>query len=190
MSAWKKMLASLDDRAKGGKTASALISAAEDEFAELRSVIEKKNEYIETLEGRVSRQEMNIKGLEARVDKLLNPRIRTDVENESIGYTFSRAQGGWRLSEMESALTHLRLAGGGDDTLVEITAGDNLQASVVDLGQGAMPWRREPARQSEQENPRRRRSPDVFWSTVWRCTVFFYLGAGTGGLVASSLLGF
>ena len=141
---WDDTLAKLDDRAKDGKTASVLIAAGEELNQKLADAMD------------ICRvQERTVKDLERQVESLKNPMRETSVSGPTVKHEYRPQhsevadsysgfrEGRWRLDEMESALMHLRMAGGEDGTMVRVRAG-NLSAAVSDTGVIPLGWAFDP----------------------------------------------
>lgn len=137
---WDDTLAKLDDRAKDGKTASVLIAAGEELNQKLADAMD------------ICRvQERTVKDLERQVESLKNPKRETSVSGPTVKHEYKPhhsevadsysgfREGRWRLDEMESALMHLRMAGGEDGTMIRVRAG-NLSAAVSDTGVTPSGW--------------------------------------------------
>lgn len=137
---WDDTLAKLDDRAKDGKTASVLIEAGEELNQKLADAMD------------ICRvQERTVKDLERQVESLKNPMRETSVSGPTVKHEYKPQhsevadsysgfrEGRWRLDEMESALMHLRMAGGEDGTMIRVRAG-NLSAAVSDTGVTPSGW--------------------------------------------------
>lgn len=142
MSAWQDTLGSLDDRAKGGKTASALIAAAQETIDDLREVRDKMAKH-----GRD--REAELEAAQKQLRELKEPKLSRSVEGEVVEFRF-RPHGGrgrfsadntWRLDEMESALTHLRLCGAQDSAEIDVYGGNMLSAqTTADQAHEALGW--------------------------------------------------
>ena len=142
MSAWQDTLGSLDDRAKGGKTASALIAAAQETIDDLREVRDKMAKH-----GRD--REAELEAAQKQLRELKEPKLSRSVEGEVVEFRF-RPHGGrgrfsadntWRLDEMESALTHLRLCGAQDSTEVTAYGDGRLESrTTADEAHDALGW--------------------------------------------------
>ena len=141
---WDDTLAKLDDRAKDGKTASVLIAAGDELNQKLADAMD------------ICRvQERTVKDLERQVQSLKNPKRETSVSGPTVQHVYrphqsktsdsyyGHREGLWRLDEMESALMHLRMAGGEDGTMVKVKAGE-LSAAVSDTGVIPLGWSFDP----------------------------------------------
>lgn len=136
-------LESLDDRAKSGKTAKVLIAAAEAEAQRSKDLMS------------VCRvQEQEVIRLTEENDKLRSTKRSTEINGKAITFRYTPHEmsdrdrsswgdgyraGLWRLDEIESALMHLRISGGKDDTRVTVKAGV-LKAAIGDDGMTPSPW--------------------------------------------------
>ena len=141
---WDDTLAQLDDRAKDGKTARVLIAAGDALDQKLADAMD------------ICRvQERTVQDLERQVESLKSPKRETSVHGSVVKHVYSPHQsrasdsyyghreGLWRLDEIESALMHLRMAGGEDGTMVRVRAG-NLSAAVSDTGVIPLGWAFDP----------------------------------------------
>lgn len=149
MSKLEKVLESLDDRAKTGKTASALIDAAQDDLAVAELRVEKANAQVLEAGQINDRLRSSLKGAQEDVDRLSKPRVEQEVDGPVVAFRYRPAvistnvnrspMGMWRLAELESALTHLRVAGGTDDAQVRISDGV-MVSKIADEGSFPDGW--------------------------------------------------
>lgn len=134
MSEFENALAELDDRAKEGKTASRLIAAAEDTITAEQSLRKRAEFDREQTAALVDDMEAALDEARAEIAELKEPRKEIEVDGPVTKYLFSPAGGTplnnsrrevglWRLSEIESVLMHLRLAGAGSDLQVRVVDG-------------------------------------------------------------------
>ena len=148
---WSETLALLDDRAKNGKTAQLLIEGAEHQLEKEREENDSLTQQLTDAMEICKVQERTVQDLERQVESLKSPKRETSVDGPTIKHVYSphtsvtsdsyygHREGRWRLDEIESALMHLRLSGGQDDTMVRVKAG-NLSSAVSDNGTVPTGW--------------------------------------------------
>lgn len=146
----ERVLGELDDRAKNGLTASKLIEAATADREDAGEAVAKSQEQVLTAGAINDDLRSALDDRTREVEELRKPRTQIELEDSVVNYKYSPAAGKemnrrndalalWRLGEIESALTHLRVNGAGDDTQVRITGGD-LHAKLEDTGVPPQGW--------------------------------------------------
>ena len=148
---WSETLALLDDRAKNGKTAQLLIEGAEHQLEKEREENDSLTQQLTDAMDICRVQERTVQDLERQVESLKSPKRETSVHGSVVKHVYSPHQsrasdsyyghreGLWRLDEIESALMHLRMAGGEDDSMVKVKAGQ-LSAAISDTGAAPTGW--------------------------------------------------
>lgn len=141
MSKLEKALESLDDRAKSGKTASVIIDAARASLGDAGALIDEAHEQVREASSINDRLRDALKDAQKDVERLSQPRVEQEIEGPVVRFRYKPAmRGDWRLAEIESALTHLRIAGGGDDTQVRVTDYGALLSKLADEGNLPSGW--------------------------------------------------
>lgn len=134
MSEFENALAELDDRAKEGKTASRLIESATETISQLEAQRRDLQGDLSVYQGNEEELKSQLDEARAEIAELKEPRKEIEVDGPVTKYLFSPAGGTplnnsrrevglWRLSEIESVLMHLRLAGAGSDLQVRVVDG-------------------------------------------------------------------
>lgn len=133
MSKLEEVLESLDDRARNGKTARALAVAAQDDLAVAELRVEKANAQVREASQINDQLRDTLRKAQSEVDRLNQPRIEQEISGSVVTFKYAPTvittslnctpAGLWRLAELESAITHLRMAGGADNTQVRVGEG-------------------------------------------------------------------
>jgi len=202
MTAWQEALDSLSARERSGKTAQALIGAAEkmqEQNAEaLRLMaldyeekIAKMSDRVENAEASVKEQRVTLESQAKKIANLKEPRRSVKVDGETVEYTYrpggaeqdqyDNATSAWRMDEIESAIMHLRVAGATDDTLIQATA---IKATIPDDGQPVTAWSR-PGAQPEVTDEEIRRYK---WARLRTWSIAGFIGFAIGGWIGMGIV--
>lgn len=196
MTVWQEALDSLSVREQSGKTAQVLIGAAEKmkeqntEALRLMSLdyeekIAKMSDRIKVAEANVKEQKVALESQEKKIANLKEPRRTSSVEGDVIKYVYSPAKDGtlWRLDEIESALMHLRLSGGDEDTVIRVESGI-LRTSITDDGQPITAWSRPKAPPEVTEEELKRYK----WARLRTWSIAGFIGFVIGGWIGMGIV--
>ncbi len=141
MSKLEEVLESLDDRARNGKTARAITVAAQDDVAIAELRVEKANAQVREAAQLNDQLRDALSRKEADVQRLSQPRVEQEIDGPVVTFKYTpQTLRIWRLDELESALSHLRIAGGSDNSQVHANEYGVLKAKLSDEGALLAGW--------------------------------------------------
>lgn len=202
MTAWQETLDSLSAREQSGKTAQALIGAAEkmqEQNAEALRLMaleyEEKlatmGETLDSAETKFREQRTTLESQAKKIAKLKEPRRSVKVDGEAVEYTYrpggaelgqrDHSTSAWRMDEIESAIMHLRVAGATDDTIIETTT---IKATITDDGQPVTSWSRPGVTPEVTEEDLKRYK----WARLRAWSIAGFIGFVIGGWIGMGIV--